>query len=413
MERICNDGCGQERDGCRRDAPARSAAASLDGRRMKVAYVYDLDADNIMVQSGRPHAILQEMRAHGCDVVAGFPLDQGAQRRFLWKKIAYRAAGFIYRADRERRVLDDLAAQARQRIADAAIDCVFAPGSHAIARLETKRPIVLCADATFRNMLDFYDDFSRCAPEYVRQGEAQERAALQAAAAVIYPSDWAAESAVKDYGADPARVHVVPFGANVEARPYEAVKSFVASRSARTMKVLFIGREWRRKGLPKVIAACRWLQARRVDVVLDVVGAQDYPGERPEFARFHGMLNKSRADDRERLEGLLAEAHFLFVPSSAENYGMAFCEAAAYAIPAITTSVGGIPSIVRDEVTGACLPPGTSAEEFAGTMLEIFGDRRRYEAMALRSYDEYATRLNWRAFGDRCMQIMEAACGSA
>jgi glycosyltransferase involved in cell wall biosynthesis len=379
---------------------------------MKVAYVYELDAEDVRVQSGRPHAILQEMRARNCDVVPAFPLDQSAQRRFLWKKIAYRATGLIYRADRERRVLDDLAAQARHRIAAADVDCVFGPGSHAIARLETKRPIVLCADATFRNMLDFYDDFTRCAPEYVRQGEAQERATLQAAAAVIYPSDWAADSAVEDYDVDPAKVHVVPFGANVAARPYGAVKSFVASRSARTLKVLFIGREWRRKGLPKVIAACRWLRARRVDVVLDVVGAQDYPGERPEFACFHGMLNKSRADDRERLEGLLAAAHFLFVPSSAENYGMAFCEAAAYGIPAITTSVGGIPSIVRNDVTGSCLPPGTSAEEFGRTMLEIFGDRRRYEAMALRSYEEYVTRLNWRVFGDRCMQIMEVARAS-
>jgi hypothetical protein len=39
-------------------------------------------------------------------------------------------------------------------------------------------------------------------------------------------------------------------------------------------------------------------------------------------------------------------------------------------------------------------------------MLEIFADRRRYEAMALRSYEEYATRLNWRAFGERCLKIM-------
>jgi glycosyltransferase involved in cell wall biosynthesis len=379
---------------------------------MKVAYVYELDAEDIMVQSGRPYAILQEMRMRDCQVVPAFPLDQSVQRRFLWKKIAYRATGLIYRADRERHVLDDLAAQARRRMADAEIDCVFGPGSHAITRLETKRPIVFCADATFRNMIDFYDDFTRCAPEYVRQGDEQERAALQVAAAAIYPSHWAAESAVTHYGADPAKVHVVPFGANLVARPYEAVKSWVANRSSKTMKVLFIGREWRRKGLPKVIAACRWLQARRVNIELDIVGAQGYRGERPEFARFHGMLNKSRADHWERLEGLLAEAHFLFVPSFAEAYGMTFCEAAACGIPVIATSVGGIPSIVRDEVTGSCLPPETSAEEFARTMLEIFGDRRRYEAMALCSYDEYVRRLNWRAFGDRCTQIMEAARAS-
>jgi len=46
----------------------------------------------------------------------------------------------------------------------------------------------------------------------MRQGDEQERAALQAAAAAIYPSHWARKSAVTHYGADPAKVHVVPFG---------------------------------------------------------------------------------------------------------------------------------------------------------------------------------------------------------
>ncbi|MDB5406172.1 MAG: hypothetical protein JWL84_1084 [Rhodospirillales bacterium] len=373
---------------------------------MKIAYVYELDAENVTVQSGRPHAILQEMRARDCDVVPAFPLDRSAQRSFLWKKLAYRATGRIYRPDRERRVLDALAAQVRLRIADANIDCVFGPGSHAIARLETKRPIVFCADATFRNMLDFYDDFTGCAPEYVRQGEAQERAALQAAAAAIYPSKWAADSAVRDYGADPGKVHVVPFGANLVEPPYGEVKSRVESRSTKTMRILFIGREWRRKGLPKVLDACRWLQAQGLPVVLDIVGAQGYRGELPGFAHLHGMLNKQRPDHLAKIKDLMVSAHFLFVPSSAENYGMAFCEAAAYGIPAISTRVGGIPSIVRDDVTGSCLPPETTADAFGQVMLEIFSDRPRYRAMALRSYEEYATRLNWHAFGERCLEIM-------
>jgi glycosyltransferase involved in cell wall biosynthesis len=380
---------------------------------MKVAYVYELDAENMTVQSGRPHAILNQMRAHACDVLPAFPLDHSVQRQFLWKKIAYRAVGKIYRADREPRFLDDLAGQARQRLAGAEIDCIFAPGSRAISSLETRSPIVLCADATFRNVLDFYDDFTGCASEYVRQGEDQEREALHRAAAVIYPSLWAADSAITDYGADPDKVHVVPFGANVETRPYEEIKACVVSRSSTAMRILFIGHEWKRKGLPKVIATCRWLKAHRIDVELDVVGAHGYHGERPDFARFHGTLNKTRLDERYRLEALLRDAHFLFVPSAAENYGMAFCEAAAYGIPAIATSVGGIPSIILNDVTGFCLPTDAGAEDFGRTMIEVFADRRRYEAMALRSYHQFATRLNWRAFGDRCLQIMENARAAA
>src|SRR5260221_12351219 len=109
-------------------ANARLMDANIGAAGMKVAYVYELDAEDITVQSGRPYAILQEMRARDWQVVPCFPPDRSVQRRFLWKKIAYRATGYIYRPDRERQVLDDLAAQVGHRMADAEIDCVFGPG---------------------------------------------------------------------------------------------------------------------------------------------------------------------------------------------------------------------------------------------------------------------------------------------
>jgi len=125
--------------------PSRSVAADIGGAgdarrmdanigvaRMKVAYVYEFEAEDITVQSGRPQAILQEMRARHCGVVPAFPLDQAASAAFYGRRSPIGATGMIYRPDRERHVLDDLAAQARRRMADTEIDCVFGPGSHAI-----------------------------------------------------------------------------------------------------------------------------------------------------------------------------------------------------------------------------------------------------------------------------------------
>jgi len=57
--------------------------------------------------------------------------------------------------------------------------------------------------------------------------------------------------------------------------------------------------------------------------------------------------------------GLLADlfkgAHFVFIPSRAEAYGMAFAEANAFGVPAIGTATGGIPSIIRDGFNGYTL----------------------------------------------------------
>jgi glycosyltransferase involved in cell wall biosynthesis len=376
---------------------------------MRVAYVYELDAQDVTVQSGFPHFILKQLHGRASSVVRAFPLDLGTTRRFLWKKICYRSIGRIYRADREPTVLANLAHQAMQKISNAGVDCVLAPGSHSVAQLDVKCPKIFCADATFHNMLDFYDDFSGCAEEYLRQGDEQERLALSTSAAAIYPSKWAADTAIAHYGADPARVHVVPFGAGVDAPSFDTVTATVGRRPKRSMNVLFIGKDWRRKDLPKVVKACRAIAAKGVEVSLDVVGVEGYRCDRPAFARFHGFLNKSVDGDRRRIERLLSEAHFLFVPSRAEAYGEVFCEAAAFGTPAVTTDVGGIPTIVLDGITGISVPSDTSADEYAEMMLNLFADRGRYEAMAIRSYEEYRTRLNWDTFGERVMQIMRQA----
>jgi glycosyltransferase involved in cell wall biosynthesis len=373
-----------------------------------VAYVYEHDAEDPTVQSGRPRAILQEIRGRGLDVVEVFPLDRRIEYQFLWKKLFYRAGGKIYRTDREPAVLRSLSAQAARRLQDTRVDCVFAPGSHAVALLDISVPKVFCADATFRNVLDLYDDFSDCAAEYVRQGDVQERLALRTSAAAIYPSRWAADSAVRHFGAEAEKVHVVPFGANVDPPAIDQVRTAMAAKHNPPLRVLFIGREWRRKGLPKVIESCRWVIAQGTEVQLDVVGGEGYDGPRPSFARFHGFLNKAVAAQRALLERLLAEAHFLMVLSTAENYGMVFCEAAAYGLPVVSTDVGGITTIVREGVTGFCRPADAPPEAFAALMLELFCDRARYEAMAMQGRADYEARLNWRAFGSRLVEILHS-----
>jgi glycosyltransferase involved in cell wall biosynthesis len=378
----------------------------MEPRPITVGYVYEDDAQDPTVQSGYPRAILNQLRVRGVRVVEAFPLDRRAQRRFLWKKVLYRAGGKIYRTDREPGVLRCLAIEAARRIHGKGVDCVFAPGSHAVAFLDIPVPKVFLADATFRNVLDFYEDFTHCAAEYVRQGDTQDRLALQTSAAAIYTSQWGADSAVRDYGADPSKIYVVPFGANIDAPHGKLVRAAVAAKPRAPLRILFIGREWRRKGLPKVIETCEWITAQGIPIQLDVIGAANYPGPRPRFARFHGFLSRAREADCAKIRRLLAEAHLLFAPSQADNTPIAFCEAAAYGLPVITTGVGGIPSVVRHGETGFFCPPDAPPEAFGQCALALFSEPARYQAMALQSRTEYETRLNWEAFGNEVIEIL-------
>src|ERR1700680_534019 len=107
---------------------------------MKIGYVYEHNAADVTVQSGYPNAILRELLSHNCTVVRAFALDPKINRRLSWKKLYYRANGRIYRPDRAPAALRRVAARARRALEGEQVDCVFAPGSHAVAQLDIRAP---------------------------------------------------------------------------------------------------------------------------------------------------------------------------------------------------------------------------------------------------------------------------------
>jgi glycosyltransferase involved in cell wall biosynthesis len=135
------------------------------------------------------------------------------------------------------------------------------------------------------------------------------------------------------------------------------------------------------------------------------VGAEVVPAD--PFIVTHGFLDKRQHAHLTKLQNLLSTCHVFFTPSRAEAYGMSFCEAAAFAMPSLTTAVGGIPTIIEDGVTGWTLAPEADAAAYAQKLLEMTADPERYRAMAWRSRRDYEARLNWSVFSDRLWRILE------
>jgi glycosyltransferase involved in cell wall biosynthesis len=74
---------------------------------------------------------------------------------------------------------------------------------------------------------------------------------------------------------------------------------------------------------------------------------------------------------------------------------MVFAEANAFGVPCITRRVGGIPSIIRDDVNGRMFNPDSPARQYAQYVAGVFADRARYRELAHTSRVEYTSRLNW------------------
>jgi glycosyltransferase involved in cell wall biosynthesis len=173
-----------------------------------------------------------------------------------------------------------------------------------------------------------------------------------------------------------------------------------------------VGRDWKRKGGDLVIAAAAHLVAQGIRVELDLVGC-DVPRryQALPWVKTHGLLRLNAAGERRRLGALFAGAHFAFIPSRAEAYGMTFAEANAFGVPVISTSTGGITSIVRSGVNGYLLPMNAEGPAYAEVIAAAFRHPGEYARLARASFQEFESRLNWRVFCTRYLEAAARMCG--
>src|SRR5215216_6172761 len=75
-----------------------------------------------------------------------------------------------------------------------------------LAHLETDKPIIYQSDTTFRTLCDYYPAFTGLSARARRAGDELEGRAIERATFACYASEWAANSAIQDYGAPAEKV---------------------------------------------------------------------------------------------------------------------------------------------------------------------------------------------------------------
>lgn len=229
-----------------------------------------------------------------------------------------------------------------------------------------------------------------------------ERRILSRLDLLLAPSDWFAQGAEAAYGLPRGLAQVVPWGANIDDPGRIAPPPLPGAGAP--LELLLIGRDWFAKGGPVAFATMEALRARGFDTRLTVIGARPPADHCNAHVTCTGLLDKARAQDAARLAQALRNAHFLIQPSF-ESYGFAFCEAAAFGLPALCRDVGGIP--VRDGISGDRLSTDATAEDFADRILARMADPDSYAAMRRMARTEYEERLNWNAWADSVIALID------
>jgi glycosyltransferase involved in cell wall biosynthesis len=285
-------------------------------------------------------------------------------------------------------------------------DVLFAAASsEELASLDVDVPAVYCSDVTFRLLRATYElplDEKTC-----ELRERAEQAAIAAAEQLVYSSEWAAESAIRDYGADPDRIHIIDFGANLERIP--PVESTLKKCADSACRLLFVGKDFRRKGGDEAVAALEALVEMGVDASMVLVGCEPPHEIASERIKVIPFLDKQDPQQLAELERIYLDSHFLVFPSRADCSPIVICEANAFGLPAITSSVGGVPTLVKDGVNGKLLPPNATGADYARVIHELFSDRERYRACVRGSRNEYETRLNWRSWSSAVEDVLVEA----
>jgi starch synthase len=172
----------------------------------------------------------------------------------------------------------------------------------------------------------------------------RERDAYRNAAAIATFSEVVRRSLVEDYGTRPNRIAVVGAGANV-------VPATDPARRDDGRTLLFIGKEWERKGGPVLLRAFEMLRRRRPDLRLVLAGPP------ATLAVPEGVTNLSVVPF-DTVQRLLSEATVFVLPTLQEPFGIAFVDAMLCKVPCVGTQVGAVPEIVGE--AGICVPPGDS-----------------------------------------------------
>jgi len=249
-----------------------------------------------------------------------------------------------------------------------------------------------------------------------------EKLAYENAAAVIAVSAGMRADILRSYPqVDPARVHVIHNGIDVERwRPVHdpAFLESIGMDPARP-SVVFVGRITRQKGLPYLLQAARLLPPE-VQLIL-CAGAPDTPEIMAEVQEGVRLLQQTRDGvvwiermlPRDELSAILTAATTFVCPSVYEPLGIVNLEAMACGAAVVGTITGGIPEVVDDGVTGRLVPidqvqdgtgtpvdPERFVADLAATLTEVALDPARARAYGDAGRERATREFSWASIAD-------------
>ncbi len=305
----------------------------------------------------------------------------------------------------DRRAMTWFAARRATRV-DARPDALLQVGAWCdLSRSRQLRPKLRCSyhDGNLAVVLRRLDVRLESKSKRVKKVLDFERRVFDSMDLIMPMSEWLRSSFVEDFEQDPTKVVVVGAGANLESIPPPPSRRFHPPR------LLFVGRDFTRKGGPQLLAAFARVRAQAPEAALWVVGPEEGLDDAP-GVRFWGPISKDRADGKALMERLYEQATAFVMPSRFEPFGIAFLEAMAYRLPCIGADRCAMPEIIEQGVTGFRVAP-EDPDELADHLLFLIAHPDRAAEMGEAGYRRFLERYTWDQVAKRMVSEISKRIG--
>ena len=215
-----------------------------------------------------------------------------------------------------------------------------------------------------------------------------EKMIYQNAARIFTRSHNITADLVERYAISPGKIACVYAGANI---PVESNYQ-VANNNYANKRILFIGNDWVRKGGPILAAAFKEVLRIHPSAHITIVGAN--PDLNVPNCTVLGQISLAE------MSALFAQSSVFCLPTRIEPFGVAILDAMLHRLPVVATSIGAIPDMIQEGVSGHMVTAG-DARQLAQTLIDLIGDPERCRRFGEAGYRLANARYRWPLVGAR------------
>lgn len=275
-------------------------------------------------------------------------------------------------------------------------DVLLAPvASNIVGQINAPKnlpPIIFVTDAIYKYINEEYGTPLKA--DYL----ANEKKTFDRSARVVFSSEYMLQLAKKHIdgisNSEMNKFTHFPFGLNLDKSLPDVTKSCFGNG----LNLVFIGRDWERKGGSVAVDALLYLRAQGYSAHLTIVGAAPSEALQNPNITVYPFVDKNDPDGEKLFFDVLEKGHFLLLPTKADCTPMVIAEANAFGMPALATNVGGIPSLIKHEKNGLMFDPEASGQDYAQSVIALLESEERYQRFVKTSREEFEQRLNWESW---------------